>query len=244
MARKQRELQDVDKAIIEKNAGNNQTRKAFALKLNYCIKKKKKSLSEMNSKLGISLSSLSNYRNGKVEPGITNLELIASYLGVSTDYLLGKTDSMDPDRDIRAIHHFTRISEKGLLALSTYSTDNENVFDLALLSLLIEKEDIFSLLHFIKDNIIDVAVSEIAYDKKSPAGLRHIEHSKLTAKYSFVTYMSGFYDKVVGYLSEGNETILAQLIKERIDSIGDITSELPAYAQRLKDFSMSTTPTM
>ena len=45
--------------------------------------------------LDITYSALSKYETGKREPDYTLLEKIANYFEVSTDYLLGRTDSPD-----------------------------------------------------------------------------------------------------------------------------------------------------
>lgn len=46
---------------------------------------------EVAQKLGIAKQSVTNYESGKSEPTIRNLIALATVLGVSTDYLLGRT---------------------------------------------------------------------------------------------------------------------------------------------------------
>lgn len=62
----------------------------------------------------IQFSSLSNYRNGNSEPKITTLYTIADYLGVSADYLIGKSDAESPDIKVQAIHKKTGLSNKAI----------------------------------------------------------------------------------------------------------------------------------
>lgn len=47
---------------------------------------------ELASALGIGVSSLSQYENGKREPDFQTLTKIADYFAVSVDYLLGRED--------------------------------------------------------------------------------------------------------------------------------------------------------
>lgn len=49
-------------------------------------------------KLGIPRSTYSNYENGKREPDIETIRKIASFFGVSTDFLLGYTNDPHPKK--------------------------------------------------------------------------------------------------------------------------------------------------
>lgn len=46
---------------------------------------------EVAEKLGIAKQSVTNYESGKTDPSIRNLIALATVLGVTTDYLLGRT---------------------------------------------------------------------------------------------------------------------------------------------------------
>lgn len=46
---------------------------------------------EVAKKLGIAKQSVTNYESGKSDPSIRNLIALATVLGVTTDYLLGRT---------------------------------------------------------------------------------------------------------------------------------------------------------
>lgn len=47
---------------------------------------------ELAAYLNVSISSVSNYENGVYEPEFATLRQIADFFGVSTDYLLGRTN--------------------------------------------------------------------------------------------------------------------------------------------------------
>lgn len=55
---------------------------------------------ELAKKIYTSRSNIANYENGKNMPSIDILEKIAKLFGVSTDYLLGKSDIRNPGKQI------------------------------------------------------------------------------------------------------------------------------------------------
>ncbi|MBX0319791.1 helix-turn-helix domain-containing protein [Shouchella clausii] len=72
----------------------------FAKRLKQLRIKNKKTQEEMSNMLGITRQGYGKYENGKAEPDHETLDKIANYFGVSTDYLLGRTDSPNPDISI------------------------------------------------------------------------------------------------------------------------------------------------
>ena len=48
--------------------------------------------------IGVGQDSISIYEKGKHYPEVRNLMILADYLGVSTDYLLGRTDNPEVNR--------------------------------------------------------------------------------------------------------------------------------------------------
>lgn len=51
---------------------------------------------ELADHLGVSVRLIQRYETGERKPNIVRLSEIADYFGVSTDYLLGRTDELDP----------------------------------------------------------------------------------------------------------------------------------------------------
>lgn len=126
MARKKREIYDVDIAVIEDNIRNFETNTIqynFAVRLNELLKDKNITQEQLCRDTEISLGALSKYRNGLSEPKITNLRIIADYLDVSTDYLLGKTEIKNPDTNIRAICAYTGLSPEVIEMLKSLSAE-------------------------------------------------------------------------------------------------------------------------
>lgn len=51
---------------------------------------------EISKDINFSQSAITAYENGKREPNFEVLQKLAAYFNVSTDYLLGKTDTLNP----------------------------------------------------------------------------------------------------------------------------------------------------
>lgn len=58
---------------------------------------RKLSMQEFADRIGLSRSMVSYYESNKKKPSIKSIEKIASVLDVTTDFLIGKTDSFDGD---------------------------------------------------------------------------------------------------------------------------------------------------
>jgi len=67
----------------------------FARRLKELRKEEKKTQTEMAEKLGVSMRQYQNYEGTKSYPDVAGLIKLADYFGVSTDYLLGRSDRRD-----------------------------------------------------------------------------------------------------------------------------------------------------
>lgn len=128
MARQKREIYEVDKKDITDNIGGMQGNEAkfyFSTRLNEILKKKKITQDQLCKDTGISLGALSDYRNGKSEPRITNLRILADYIGVSCDYLLGIDEA--PTREVSDVCKVIPLAPETVkvLKLSQYKKDLE-----------------------------------------------------------------------------------------------------------------------
>lgn len=82
---------DINKNANCRFAGNRQAGSrlaVFSRTLNRLMEEKQISQEDMSRDLNISTGVLSNYRNGKSEPGLTKLISMAEYLGVDCHYLM------------------------------------------------------------------------------------------------------------------------------------------------------------
>lgn len=64
----------------------------FSLRLTQLLEESKLSKRNLASKLNISAQSVSDWSTGKVQPTAENIYIVASFFGVSADYLLGLED--------------------------------------------------------------------------------------------------------------------------------------------------------
>ncbi len=72
---------------------------------------------EIAKALSIGNSSYTMYENDQREPNYTLLCKIAEFYGVSTDYLLGRTECKSPDIDVQAICAKTRLDEASVSSI-------------------------------------------------------------------------------------------------------------------------------
>lgn len=65
----------------------------FPQRLNEMRKAKRCTAKHMADFLGVSIRTYRNWESGHVQPSLENLVILATYLDVSTDYLLGLSDN-------------------------------------------------------------------------------------------------------------------------------------------------------
>ena len=68
--------------------------KPFSLRLKALRKAKRKKQSQMAEVLGITSSHYQKVEYGQINISVTSLMTLADYFGVTTDYLLGRTDEV------------------------------------------------------------------------------------------------------------------------------------------------------
>lgn len=65
---------------------------------------------------------VARYTDGTASPTGDKISALADYFGVSTDYLLGRTDIETPNSDIQTICEYTGLDEKAVEKLRWYTT--------------------------------------------------------------------------------------------------------------------------
>lgn len=88
-----------------------------------------KSQDEVSKGIGISRGALSYYESGDRKPDINTLYALAKYYGVSTDYLLGLSDTPSLSPEIKGICDKFGISDKALEHLEFLARGSEKLFD-------------------------------------------------------------------------------------------------------------------
>lgn len=76
-----------------------------------------KSLQEFEGTFDATRQTISNWQTGKSTPDIYKLKTIAEYFHVSTDYLLGISDTKSPDVNLKAAVEYTGLSERAVSKL-------------------------------------------------------------------------------------------------------------------------------
>lgn len=72
---------------------------------------------ELGDKIGISKQQISDYEHGKKAPGLSTLNAVADFFGVSTDFLLGRIDYEDKSF-LGAVCKYTGLSEVAVKELN------------------------------------------------------------------------------------------------------------------------------
>ena len=112
-------------------------------KLRELRKQKQKTLRDINNDLGISYSNLAAIERGEHNCNADTLKILAQYYGVTTDYLLGKTDNpkaikvkvFDADGTI------TECQQELIDATQGFTTDDFNELNKYIDFLKMKKED-------------------------------------------------------------------------------------------------------
>lgn len=83
----------------------------LAQRLSSLTKESGKPIKELAREIDISVGALSNYQNGKAEPGLTALCAIADYFEVPVDWLVGRSQVRDPKAAEAEVCEYLRLSE-------------------------------------------------------------------------------------------------------------------------------------
>ncbi len=93
----------------------------LAQRLSNLTKKANMPLMDLAHEIGISVGALSNYQNGKAEPGLTALCAIADYFEVPVDWLIGRSQVRDPKAEEAGVCEYLRLSHDAVRFLRDLS---------------------------------------------------------------------------------------------------------------------------
>ena len=107
-----------------------QTKKILAEKLESLIEDKqdidyKLTIPVQCKQMGVPYQTFKKYLNATSDCSITNLSIIADYYGVSTDYLLGRTNTKSPNTNIQAVCNTVGLSENTVLLLQKWNKSDD-----------------------------------------------------------------------------------------------------------------------
>ena len=103
---------------------------------------------ELKDFLGCSIQAVNQYKLGISRPSLENLCKIADFYGVSTDYLLGRTQTKTSDMDKRAMCDYSGLTESALELLHSFK-DNPDYS--RIISAILENETFQAILPQIPD---------------------------------------------------------------------------------------------
>ena len=102
----------------------------------------KLTLPKQCEQMNLSYQTLRKYTNSTSACSITNLSKIADYYGVSTDFLLGRTNIKSPNADIQAVCNTIGLSEKAISLLQKWTkSDDKTRFYCSYLSAILENPE-------------------------------------------------------------------------------------------------------
>lgn len=102
----------------------------FGQRLAKLRKERNLSQYELAEKMGFSRGQIANYEQGTRQPDFETLLKFADYFGVSTDYLLGRTDTPEPsphDKDEEEFQAFANNPELNVFYKELPESDEEAV---------------------------------------------------------------------------------------------------------------------
>jgi ribosome-binding protein aMBF1 (putative translation factor) len=88
----------------------------FAERLRTARELRKMSQSDVAEKTGLMPSAVSHFETGRRSPSFANLKVLSDALKVTTDYLIGRTDSMDMSNAaaMKLLRHAQKMSDEDL----------------------------------------------------------------------------------------------------------------------------------
>lgn len=119
---------------------SNATTKIFADRLSDLVEEKKKtglSQKEIAAQVGVSSGTLSEWCSDNKTPMIDALPKLASYFGVSSDWLIGCSDAKARNTTVQEIHQLTGLSDAAIIRLKVDRSMNDTPY-IAFINKLIE----------------------------------------------------------------------------------------------------------
>src|SRR5271155_5757347 len=88
----------------------------FAERLRAARELRKMSQSDLAEKTGLMPSAISHFETGRRSPSFANLKALSDALKVTTDYLIGRSDSMEVSNavSIKLLRHAQKMSDEDL----------------------------------------------------------------------------------------------------------------------------------
>lgn len=168
MAKSKKYMSTISEATRIKNAGGDKARIAFSARLEQLLVDNELTQREFGEKIGISTGAVSYYIRALKTPSILLLQTISETFNVSSDYLLGITDTPTLDENIQMISKYTGLSQRAIEYLKKLKSDETvdkrihsqlNIKKIYALNNIIIYDSIYDFLDLIGDYLYAVPVS-------------------------------------------------------------------------------------
>ena len=93
------------------------TRKKIGQTINTLLTEQNKRQKDLAKELGVTDNTISYFVSGTRTPNLEQITTIADFFHVSTDYLLGRTNTKTQNADLRAICDYTGLNEEAITVL-------------------------------------------------------------------------------------------------------------------------------
>ena len=140
---------------------------------------------ELAKATGITRQTISQYMDGSILPNIEKMYFIARHFNVSTDYLLGLTDTPAIHPNFREICDFTGLSTKSVMFLHFLKNHEGNNFKLQILDALLSDLWIEWFLNSIYEYTLGVAIKKVGSTKTEKENSQSLEKEIDYAKFLF-----------------------------------------------------------
>jgi len=190
----------------KKDLAYNTENRPFATRLRYIMDARGENQTTLAEKTKMQRQTISLYMSGQSKPDTDRLTALANALVVSTDWLLGLSDVISPDLEIKEICKKTGLSEK---AVYTICALNSPLFQTGLCAFL-ENTEFIAFCNGFARLSLNVALAK-EYEQNTPyqgediiSTIDDAYHGKLLQGYDVCEYM---YQKLIHEFSEAVDAV-------------------------------------
>ena len=193
------------------------------------------SLDELSKKLELSKTALFEYRWGQSEPRLTAISRIAGEFNVSTDYLLGLTDTKSIDPTQKSASEYTGLSDEAVARLHHHYGNKEQPLYSKIVSHLIESGALDNLVALLEKSLILQEQQSLLFDANDEQRRNTLE----TQEYQFNKQISGLYTTVINELSKKHSGDITYIAKQRFLDLIDGAMDTKEKMDEILDVARS-----
>lgn len=198
---------------------------------------------EIADGIGVARQTVGQFMLGNTKPDIETLCKLADYFGVSTDYLLCRTDVATTSTDIQMICEYTGLSEKAVQSLKWLYSKSEYRAYSDVLSLFIEDDNLEYLIGLLEGYITSASDTEktsldtmsvISYSKKDIIQLAINNTIKLILDRMTIIYLCNYETTELRLLKNTYEKVSDSIKPEILTEIEELASKYKSIIDQNK----------